>query len=114
MGDTDKLNKILKTYNDLFTQGFHNLLWQIMINERHKGKKIAFTAAYTDIGLELVLAMPDGGYIPCSCAFNDTITYMKGNDYAEDISMAVFDIDKKEVLDRITKSYQHSGKIDSF
>jgi hypothetical protein len=103
--DTDKLNVIYNMYKDLFSQGYHNLLWQIMINEKH-GEKV-FTAAYTDSGLELVIACPEGGYISAMCIFNDNISYNKANDYAEDISKSVFSIDKNEVLNRVNASFSY-------
>jgi len=100
---TNLLNKIYKSYKDLFAQGFHNLLWQIMINEKHADK--VFTACYTGAGLELVIADPKGGYIPALCIFNDNITYEKANDFAEDVSKSVFSIDENEVLNRILNSF---------
>ena len=106
------VREIEKKYGELFQKNitsFNNLIWQVVVNEVHKDKKIVFTAVYTDGGLELVLAHPDGGYIPTGVYFLKG-DYNEGSDIADDISMIVFKIDSKEVFVRQARSMRNNSR----
>jgi hypothetical protein len=113
------LKKIYEEHAHLFqvtVPTFHNLLWQILINETMKGKTVAFTAAYVAEGLSLVIADSAGGYFPTGIFFKPEITYMVGNEAAEHISMQVFHITKDEAILRVMKSMAtkiHNSSIKS-
>jgi hypothetical protein len=110
---TEKFNKIYKSYNDLFVPSmpsFHNLLWQIIVNETLKNKTVAFYVDYTDRGAQFVIACNDGGYIPTGVFFTEKIGYNAAADYCSDISQQVFDLSKKEIKSIVTNSFRLQGK----
>lgn len=60
MNITDKLNVIYNDTKNLTSGMYHNLLWQVMVNRSTEGRG-AFTHLHDG---QLVIAYPDGGYIP--------------------------------------------------
>jgi hypothetical protein len=114
MKRTDKLKKIYEQYKHLFQPlitSFHNLLWQVMINESMKGKgPVAFTAIVADRGCEMVIASADGGYYPTGVKFVEEIEYNKASDHAEEISSHVFGHSKKENWKIVARSMRKKGR----
>ena len=90
---TDRLNKIYDKYNKDFEQGissFHNLLWQIMINNNFKGRVVVFYPIVTSEGNEMVVASGTGGYTETGVIFKDS-DWDKSSALSMEISMLVWD-----------------------
>ena len=106
---TEKLNSIYEAYNHLFINShpsFHNLLWQIIINEAPH-EKAAFAVIYSEGQLEIVIALDNGGYIPTGVFFRD-ISYYDSCNYADLISARVFTLSDPEVQAITIHSIQRS------
>lgn len=76
---TDKLNTIFKKHKDDMEGGFHNMLWQIMVNESCEG---AFIVQYDGM---IVVAQECGGYVPCHVKVKNGAAHEAGHDNAEGI-----------------------------
>ena len=84
------LDDVYTTFKDKFECSFHNLLWQLLINENFKGIEAVLVPNYDNCGLSLVIAQATGGYTPTGCYFNNGITYDEGMDIAKKITKEVF------------------------
>lgn len=83
MTDIDKLNEIYGQYSDRFVSGFHNMLWQVMINESLSDSPAehAFHVLHNGV---MVIAASDGGYLQgCQCRIIDGATFENGHDAAQ-------------------------------
>jgi len=96
---TERLHVIYEQYKDNFKNtlpaSFHNALWQVMVNEIHKGKLKCFYA--TNIDTEYCLALVvanEGGFIPL-CYFNEDLSMEQCESLAYQIGSDVFDVDEK-------------------
>lgn len=70
---TDKVHRIYDALKDEFETGLHNLLWQLLVNEVHKGKTIALAFIICgEFDGQVGIATKDvPGYIPTACAACD-------------------------------------------
>ena len=73
MDDLTKLNQIFNKWNASFNDGgFHNFLWQLIINKAHENKIKALFPAIAINGYELGLVISNSkGYIRTSAFFLD-------------------------------------------
>jgi hypothetical protein len=107
------LNKLYDKYNDCFANtmpSFHNLLWQLMINGVHKGKRMCFYAALT--GGENTLGLVtfnEAGYYP-AVFFKETVNFPEMEAIVNNLNQQVFDVDEKEYM-RIVSSSMAAGSV---
>lgn len=101
----DKFEKIYNAYYmkfeavGMFT--FHNLLWQLIVNEVKKDEKVILSTNYEVNGQELVFVNEgEGGYIKTHVAFLTNVDYKHGYLIAKELTELIFGIDSKE-YDRI-------------
>jgi hypothetical protein len=96
---TDKLNYIYETFNDHFeniSPGFHNLLWQLLINNIYQDKIICLDCVFNDSKLELVLITKnEKGYTPLNIFFVKP-NYKDGKAIIDNLNNLLFHLDKKE------------------
>jgi len=98
MKPLEKFNTIHDEYKGEFQQRMwtiHSLLWQIMINERFKGKVVVFHVVVSEDGCKLVVAHGLGGYWDTGVVFKSD-NYNDCSDIAEEMSFKVFGHDIKE------------------
>lgn len=89
---TKELNEAYKKFNKLFridTRSFHDLLWQIIVNETFKGRVFCLHVVVEEDGNHLVVAFASGGYQKTGVYFND-VDYNKCCDIVEGINEAAF------------------------
>jgi hypothetical protein len=101
------LSKLYEKYKDCFLNtmpSFHNLLWQIMINDVHSGKRICFYAAHKEgeniLGL---VTYNESGYYP-AVTFKEELTHEQIVAVAEDLNESVFSLSKEQAIDIISSS----------
>jgi hypothetical protein len=90
MDTVDKLNAIFNEHKANFSGGFHNCLWQIMVNESlaNSDAQYAFTPLHDN---RIVIAASDGGYLRgCHCFLADTVTYSQAGEIADSLNASVF------------------------
>lgn len=96
---TEKLNRIYETHKCHFEAGFHNCLWEIMVNEAlvHSNDEFAFCALHDRV----VIASSSGGYLGgCHIHYKPTMR-------ASIISLIVTELNREvfgllpEAVDRI-------------
>ena len=101
------LKRIHEAFSGLFKPllpcTFHNLLWQIMINESMKNRRVAFSIADGEHGWQLVIADAAGGYFPTGVFFKSP-NFKHLCTVTDIISSLVFDITTSEALDRVRES----------
>lgn len=88
-----RLNKIYDKYRDDFKEGicsFHDLLWQIMINQNFKEKEVVFYPVVTPEGNEMVVASGAGGYTETGVVFKND-DWDKSTELSIEISLLVWD-----------------------
>ncbi len=95
---TKTLNELYDKYKDDFEKNcspsFHNLLWQIIVNEVMANKTICFTPVYTKTGLQIGIAHAnEGGYQATNVHF--TCDYEKASDILEDMNLVLFGMNEK-------------------
>lgn len=96
--DVDAIYNTNKEAFEDSTPSFHNLLWQILINDIFKGKRIAFSPVLRDGKWEIGIATEgEKGYTPTGIVFKN-----QGRDQAiwvcEDLNLEVFDLSIKEAM----------------
>jgi hypothetical protein len=89
---TEKLDSIFKKHQEHFQTGFHNLLWQVMINECTKGSDVVLYPVHEESGLILAVADRAGGYTPTTCHFTEGIQHKDALRIAETITSDIFNI----------------------
>lgn len=92
----DQYNKHKHEFVENQMPSFHNLLWQVIVNERFADQTVAFTAVLRNGRTEIGIAEKDEyGYIPTSVGFNDGIDYKTANDICYDLNEAIFGLNHK-------------------
>jgi len=114
VGDFNRLYKEFSPYFSVGIPGFHNLLWQVQMNQtlgsnsartwNKKTQRVAFTANYVIGGLELSIAHESGGYTSTGVFFEGAISYDKGCEVCEQLNLLVFGLNKMAAYSLITKS----------
>jgi hypothetical protein len=95
--NVERVNEAYDEYNDNFerspiTGSFHNALWQLLINEVHKGHVFCFWVVVGSEGNQLVVAFGTGGY-------QETGIYFKSSNFneccsvVEGINQSAFNLD---------------------
>lgn len=109
MKTTKKLNSIYEEYKDYFVKdpfvSFHDILWQIMINEIHKDNVKCFYGTIDSDGqnvLALVIENKDG-YIPVAF-FKGEINLVSVENLANELSEKVFGLNKDECMKIVNSS----------
>lgn len=96
--ETDTLgtvNDLYAKYGELFSDdSFHNLLWQILVNNRFSGQEVALTyiADENTIGITV---KNQGGYIPTGIHFKQPI-YEKCVEYINQLNFDIFRLNPVE------------------
>ena len=106
---TKKLNELYKRFKDEFAGGFHNVLWQIMVNETMKARVVVFHPVVGEGYVEAVLAHVDGGYQHTACFFKKGTTYNEAHDIIDVLNKEVFGVDKM-AAHKITAASMHSTR----
>ena len=101
---TDKLNDLYESHKSSLPGRFHNALWQIMVNETITG------AFYALADGELVVALYEGGYVDCYCAFEAGVDRKA---IVDDLNREVFGLDRAEALEVVAISMR-GREADSF
>lgn len=109
MKTTEKLNKIYEEYKDYFVTdpflSFHDILWQIMISEIHKGKKKCFygtVGSESEYVLALVIEDRDGYF--SSAHFKGELNLIAVEKLANELSEKVFGLNKEECMKIVSSS----------
>lgn len=93
------VNSLYKSHKDYFTYdpevgGLHNLLWQILINGRHKENTVCF---YIDaVSNELILPDNLGGFWKTCLFFKDTVPFNEGVRISNEMNRMVFGISDED------------------
>lgn len=91
---------------------FHNLLWQLMINESLGGETACFTDHWDNT---IIIALASGGYVPTYVHFADDILNdpqhreSRKADIIRDLNEWVFGLTDKGMGDIVLKSLANNG-----
>jgi hypothetical protein len=85
------MNKAYDQFKDKVNGLFHSLLWRIVMDQRFKGKRVAFVSNYNKNGHMIGIAeMDESGYFPTWVCFNETVTYDESQDILEELNRLIF------------------------
>lgn len=94
MKTIDELRELYEKYKGYFDGSFHNLLWQLMINEVHADRERALTAVIDKRGYQLGLVLEGmKGYIPTLTWFKPGMKWEECSKIADELSEKIFEID---------------------
>lgn len=114
MNKYQKVSEIYEKYADKFHTGFHNLLWQVIVNEKQKiDGETAFAVNLTEIGPSLVIVHHgQKGFIQTACYmdFNTVKTYRQSFEIAIKLNTDVFGLSQSDSLKIIGSSFKSSQK----
>ncbi len=101
MDSLKKLNSLYERFKNDFEGSFHNVLWQIMINENRKGDEgnCAFTPAIKNG--ETLLGIADrgmSGYCSTGAGFK-THNHNKAQEICDVLNKEVFGVDSKQAAE---------------
>lgn len=94
----ETLNTLYESHKEKITGMYHNLLWQVMINQSCEG---AFTRLWNG---EIGIAQEDGGYIPTGCHLDE-----KNEQIIDDLNLKVFGLAPNGAWNVIAKSLRKKG-----
>lgn len=102
----DKLNRIYDKYKKYFPNtSFHSVLWLIMINDRFKNEKAAFTAQYKTFTngsfLNLGIACGCDGWIPSMAYFADGTKWDDAEDICDELNREIFGLEPNEAFEQV-------------
>jgi len=108
---TKKIKEAREKFEDKFKEPdninffgtFSDLMWQILINETTKGRKVAFTPVVWGYGNELVMADEEGGYFKTSVIFKEA-NINKCYDICYGLSLEVFGHSEEQAVEIVGKS----------
>lgn len=101
----EKLNRLYDKYLPKFeNSGWHNTLWQIMINQNFKNIKACFTPVYKNGGLNMGIAHGLDGFTKSTAWFKEGVTYDEASDICADLNKEVFDLSDDEAFQIYAKS----------
>lgn len=105
METTEKLDSIYEKFKNHFPQSsFHDVLWQLLINEVRKGKQSAFTAVIKDGYTLLAIAdKNEKGYTPTNAIFSSD-NYDECEDVCDELNKEVFGLTDKEASNIVLSS----------
>lgn len=90
---TQKVSRIYDKFKEKFLGNFHNALWQIIINERFKGKNVAFVQNFNNSGIELGIAdKMHRGYTPTATMFDIDVKYDEAETIIDELNQDVFNL----------------------
>lgn len=98
----DRLNLIYDYHQqecERFGQGFHNALWQIMVEGAVEG---AFYRPH--FGEGVVVALEDGGFVPCGFDFADSVPEDDRDEILQALNMEVFQCLPDRAMEIIARS----------
>lgn len=100
-------NKYYMSFEPVGMFTFHNLLWQLIVNEVHKDKKVVLSSNYEVNGQEIVFVF-DGetGYYKTHVAFLPNVNYKQGQDICADLSLLIWGIEKLEFERIVDQSFR--------
>lgn len=105
----DALQQIYEQYKDNFESGFHNVLWQLMINGDENGwaelmarGDVAFTALAADNALGIA-SRNQRGYTPTMCHFRAP-QYSINRELVDRLNRDVFGIEPREAFNIVSSS----------
>ena len=108
---TDKLNRIYDKFKDKFpNSSFHSVLWLIMVDERFKNEKAAFTPQHKHDALNLGIACGCDGWIPSMAYFADGMKYDEAMDVCDQLNKEVFNLEPREALEGVILKSMWLGK----
>ena len=95
----EKVGTIFDKYQDKFIGSFHNLLWQILVNECRDLKKkdscFSYDLAMTQIG---IADRNTSGYTPTSTTFKDEVPPAKRKEIIDDLNRLVFGLEPEDSM----------------
>lgn len=100
----EKVNELYDTHKESFVCGFHDTLWQILVNQACEG---AFHSLWTG---ELVVAQSDGGYIPTPCRFKDDVKEGEKESVIEHLNAEVFGLLEKGAESIVVASFRNQKR----
>lgn len=101
----DKLNRVYEKLKDKFSAGFHDTLWQLLINKAFESvPKKCFVFVYHHGYPHLGIAHGVDGYSPTTSYFKDDITFDEGTDICEELNKEIFNINPDEAFKIYAKS----------
>ena len=105
MDKLDKLNRLYDKHKDSFVPGicgYHNLLWQVMINGSLKGRDCCLGTGNTKPeGMEIVICDRDvKGYTPTGAILKES-NFDKAWNIVDDINTTIFGIDKDRQMELV-------------
>lgn len=103
MKKAEKVYKTFEKYSNYFEGSFYNTLWQIIVNEYFKNRRVAFYFTYNDYGALLVIADVNGGYYLTSTYFK-SLPYEGYHSLILKLNKDVFNHESINTENIITKS----------
>lgn len=108
----EKFNAIHKAHKSEFKSSIfslHNLLWQILINERFSNRMVAFTPVIREGETQIAIAEFNvSGYVPTAVAFENP-DFDSANDICDQLNEEVFGLNEDTAV-RITFSSMRQDK----
>ena len=102
----EKLNALHAKHKDQLPGQFHNLLWQIMVNNSLGDEFAAFHRQLSDN--QPVLSLASGGYIPTCCGFADGMSEEDMDAVLDDLNEQLFGLTPDGAMGIILRSYAGS------
>jgi len=94
----EKLNKIFEEFKGYYEGCFHNMLWQIIVNDVHANKIKAVFTAITGNGYKIGLSIANEPKYYDTGVFIKEPNYDKANIIMARLNKAMFDLDDEQVL----------------
>lgn len=96
MKKDELLEQLNQEHANKFNGSLHDLLWEILIEEKYSRDVVCFVSAYTSTGLVLGIAHEDeSGYEPTRLTFVDT-QHDRAIDLLVQLNLKVFGLDRRE------------------
>lgn len=112
LSGTDIIHHLYEKYKDKFDGSLHNILWQIIVNERFKGEKACFVSNYSHRGLDLGIATKnENGYIFGGCCFKENIKHDEAEEIVDYLNSEVFALSDKEAMEIKLTTMRRIGSI---
>ncbi len=105
--DTDKVNRLYTHFNTNFIGNFHNLLWQVLVNEVTKDRVVALMIRPIN-RREIALANESGGWNPTSVHLKTNVPPESAKEIIEILNIELFDLDAEQAQRIVAKSFSRS------
>lgn len=86
----ETLNRLHGQFGKLITGQFHNMLWQVMVNQSTEPETCAFTEVYSEHGQHIAIACQSRGYIPTHCYFLRIVSNEGAQRILDELNRAIF------------------------